>query len=163
MMNDGLSGDRLPSIDVSAPGPGTAGRKRCARGCARWRRSARALATGDCTLLLRREGVTINHKRVHRLYRAEGLAVQRKRRKRVAQQRGCCWRRPRSSMRTVVDGLHGRQPGRWRTFRTFNLVDDFSREAPAIVVDHSLPGERDHARARRCGRRARRAGDDRDR
>ncbi|MBX3023592.1 DDE-type integrase/transposase/recombinase [bacterium] len=29
-----------------------------------------------------------------------------------------------------------------RTFRTFNLVDDFSREAPAIVVDHSLPGER---------------------
>jgi putative transposase len=29
-----------------------------------------------------------------------------------------------------------------RTFRTFNLVDDFSREAPTIVVDQSLPGER---------------------
>ena len=29
-----------------------------------------------------------------------------------------------------------------RPFRTFNLVDDFSREAPTIVVDHSLPGER---------------------
>ena len=34
-----------------------------------------------------REGLAINHKRVHRLYRAEGLAVRRKRRKRVAQQR----------------------------------------------------------------------------
>lgn len=29
-----------------------------------------------------------------------------------------------------------------RTFRTFNLVDDFSRESPTIVVDQSLPGER---------------------
>jgi len=29
-----------------------------------------------------------------------------------------------------------------RTFRTFNLVDDYSREAPIIVVDQSLPGER---------------------
>ncbi len=29
-----------------------------------------------------------------------------------------------------------------RTFRTFNVVDDFSREAPVIAVDQSLPGER---------------------
>ena len=27
-----------------------------------------------------------------------------------------------------------------RTFRTLNIVDDFTREAPAIVVDQSLPG-----------------------
>ena len=35
-------------------------------------------------VLLRREGVIINHKRVERLYREEGLAVRRRRRKRVA-------------------------------------------------------------------------------
>ena len=35
-------------------------------------------------VLLRREGVTVNHKRVERLYREEGLAVRRRTRKRVA-------------------------------------------------------------------------------
>ena len=35
-------------------------------------------------VLLRREGVIINHKRVERIYREEGLAVRRRRRKRVA-------------------------------------------------------------------------------
>jgi putative transposase len=29
-----------------------------------------------------------------------------------------------------------------RTFRTLTIVDDCSREAPAIVVDQSIPGER---------------------
>ena len=43
----------------------------------------------------------------------------------------------------ATGGLFFRGPGAdGRTFRTFNLVDDFSREAPTIVVDHSLPGER---------------------
>src|SRR5215207_2210297 len=35
-------------------------------------------------VLLRREGVIVNHKRVERLYREEGLAVRRRIRKRVA-------------------------------------------------------------------------------
>ena len=35
-------------------------------------------------LLLRREGVAVNLKRVYRLYREEGLAVRRRKRKRVA-------------------------------------------------------------------------------
>lgn len=35
------------------------------------------------TILLRREGFPVNHKRVYRLYRAEGLAVRRRRRKRM--------------------------------------------------------------------------------
>ena len=36
-------------------------------------------------VLLRREGLDVNHKRIYRLYCEEGLAVRRKRRKRVAQ------------------------------------------------------------------------------
>ncbi|RPH69557.1 MAG: transposase [Myxococcaceae bacterium] len=35
-------------------------------------------------LLLRRDGVVVNHKRVYRLYRLEGLSVRTKRRKRMA-------------------------------------------------------------------------------
>jgi putative transposase len=34
--------------------------------------------------MLKREGETVNHKRIYRLYRAEGLSVRTKRRKRMA-------------------------------------------------------------------------------
>ena len=93
-------------------------------------------------VLLQREGVTVNHKRLWRLYREERLAVRRKRRKRaalgrrvvlVAAQRV----NERWSMDFVGDSLAD-----GRTFRTLNIVDDFSREAPAIIVDQSLPGQR---------------------
>ena len=35
-------------------------------------------------VLLRREGVIVNHKRVERIYREEGLSVRKRKRKRVA-------------------------------------------------------------------------------
>lgn len=93
-------------------------------------------------VLLQREGVTVNHKRLWRLYREEGLAVRRKRRKRAALGRRLMLPtaqrvNERWSMDFVGDSLAD-----GRTFRTLNIVDDFSREAPAIVVDQSLPGER---------------------
>ena len=84
----------------------------------------------------------MNHKRIQRMYREEGLAVRRKRRKRVAQTQ----RRPkvvpdqvnaRWSMDFMSDTL-----ATGRCFRTFNVVDDFSRECLAIEVDFSLSGER---------------------
>lgn len=92
--------------------------------------------------LLRREGVMVNHKRIERLYRAEGLAVRRKRRRRVA----AFPRQPlpapsrineRWSMDFVRDALVDGRP-----FRSLNIVDDLSRECPAIEVDTSLPGKR---------------------
>ena len=43
------------------------------------------------TWLLRRAGVTDNHKRIRRLYRLEGLGVKRQRRKRVAGARRGSW------------------------------------------------------------------------
>ncbi len=93
-------------------------------------------------VLLQREGISINHKRLWRLYRCEGLAVRRKRRKRAAQGRRVLLPaaqrvNERWSMDFVGDSLAD-----GRTFRTLNIVDDFTREAPAIVVDQSLPGER---------------------
>lgn len=93
-------------------------------------------------ILLRREGWVVNHKAVHRIYREEGLQVRRRKRKRI----GPADRQPielpervneRWSMDFMSDVLsHG---GR---FRTLNIVDDFSRECPAIEVDTSLTGAR---------------------
>jgi putative transposase len=106
---------------------------------ARWKRYGyRRLA-----VLLRREGVRINAKRVYRLYRQEGLAVQRRRkRKAVSRPRGeglaaPTHRNERWSMDFVSDTLAS-----GRTFRTLNVVDDFTRECLAIEVDTSLGGRR---------------------
>lgn len=93
-------------------------------------------------ILLVREGWGINHKRIQRMYRQEQLAVRRKKRKRIAQTA----RQPkvmpeganeRWSMDFMADSL-----ATGRSFRTFNVVDDFTRECVAIEVDTSLSGER---------------------
>jgi putative transposase len=93
-------------------------------------------------VLLRREGHVINHKRVLRLYREEGLAVARRRRqKRVALPRvplpKPARRTERWSMDFVSDALAD-----GRAFRCLTIVDDFTRESPAIEVAHSLPAWR---------------------
>jgi putative transposase len=93
-------------------------------------------------VLLRREGFTVNHKRIYRLYRAESLAVRRKHRRRIAAGLRtvlpCATRiNQRWSMDFVADAL-----ATGRKFRTLNIVDDFTRECPAIEVDTSLPGLR---------------------
>lgn len=93
-------------------------------------------------ILLAREGMRMNHKKLYRLYRDEGLAVRRRRgRKRatgtrapmaVPQGPNQCW-----SLDFVADTLS------WgRRFRVLAVVDDFTREALALVVDTSIGGTR---------------------
>lgn len=93
-------------------------------------------------VLLRREGIGVNHKRVERLYRAEGLAVRRRPRKRVA----AATREPARtalvpneqwSLDFVSDSLANGRP-----IRLLTVVDTFTRESLAIAVDTSLPGAR---------------------
>jgi putative transposase len=93
-------------------------------------------------VMLEREGTRVNHKRLHRLYREEGLVLRRKRR----QQASTATRAPlvcpqrvgqRYSMDFMSDSL-----ATGRSFRTLNIVDDYTRECLAIEVDTSLPGER---------------------
>jgi len=93
-------------------------------------------------ILLQREGIEMNHKRLYRLYTEEGLKVRRKRRKRIAGlPRNPVPRPDRPNRRwsldfmsdTLLDG---------RCFRTLNVVDDFTRECLAIEVDTSIPGRR---------------------
>jgi putative transposase len=93
-------------------------------------------------VLLRREGLRVNHKRVLRLYRLEGLAVRQRRRKQVALHRSvlpaaATAPNERWSLDFVSDTLA------WgRRIRLLAVLDTFTREALAIEVDSSLPAER---------------------
>ena len=89
--------------------------------------------------VLRRGGYTWNHKRVYRVYRQLQLNMRRKGKRRLPS------RAPvRLEAQTVVNGcwsvdfmsdalMHGQR------FRTFNVLDDFSREVLAVEVDTNLP------------------------
>ena len=91
--------------------------------------------------LLRREGCTHNRKLTQRLYREEGLHVRRRPRKRVAVPRAPLATPTRPNQRWSMDFV-GDALGDGRKFRSLTLVDDLTRESPAIEVDVSLPGER---------------------
>lgn len=94
------------------------------------------------TVLLRREGLTVNHKRVFRVYREEGLAVRRRRRKRIAAtQRPEMAAPQRVNQQWAMDFMSDTLAD-GRSFRTLNIVDTFTRECLAIEVDSSLPGAR---------------------
>jgi putative transposase len=93
-------------------------------------------------ILLAREGITMNHKKLYRLYREEGLTVRRRRgRKRATGTRAPITipqaANQRWSLDFVADVLS------WgRRFRVLAIVDDFTREALALVVDTSIGGRR---------------------
>ena len=93
-------------------------------------------------ILLAREGFSANHKKLYRIYAEERLAVKRRR----GRKRALGTRRPmllpnraneRWSLDFVSDALTD-----GRRFRALCVVDDFNREALAIVVDTSLSGVR---------------------
>ena len=93
-------------------------------------------------VMLERQGMVMNMKKLRRLYREERLQV----RKRGGRKRALGTRRP------MV--LPGRPNERWsldfvsdaftdgRRFRVLAVVDDYSRECLALVADTSLSGRR---------------------
>ena len=94
------------------------------------------------TAMLLREGMPANHKRVYRLYREEGLAM------RIRQRRRIRWNG------AVVKPAASQPNKRWSmdfvsdcvssgtVIRMLTIVDDCTRECPAIEVDTSLGGLR---------------------
>jgi putative transposase len=93
-------------------------------------------------IMLKREGVAVNHKRLFRLYREEKLSV----RKRGGRKRAIGTRAPmvvpmvpnqRWSLDFVSDQLTD-----GRRFRVLTVVDDCTRECLALVADTSLSGLR---------------------
>ena len=93
-------------------------------------------------ILLKMEGLVINHKRTERLYREEGLVLRKKRRRKGAAGARVVIPFPqrtneRWSMDFVTDNIIT-----GRRFRALAIVDDYSRECPVIEVDTSLGGRR---------------------
>jgi putative transposase len=93
-------------------------------------------------ILLGREGIRLNHKKLFRLYRQEKLSVcKRGGRKPVLGTRSPMVLpeapNQRWSLDFVSDALNS-----GRRFRVLAVVDDFTRECLALVVDTSLSGFR---------------------
>jgi putative transposase len=93
-------------------------------------------------LILKREHLVVNHKRTERIYKEEGLALRRKRRRKAAAGARMIIPAPERpnqkwSMDFVTDStVTGRR------FRALTIVDNYSRESPAIEVDTSMGGAR---------------------
>ena len=93
-------------------------------------------------IMLKREGLVVNHKRTERIYSEEGLALRRKRRRKGAAGARMVIPAPERpnqkwSMDFVTDSIVT-----GRRFRALAIVDDYSRECPAIEVDTSMGGRR---------------------
>jgi putative transposase len=99
-----------------------------------WRRAADAL---------RREGWRINHKRVRRLWRDEGLRVVHSKRKKPL--RGAvhvgafCPIRP--NVLWALD-FQFDQTADAKMLKLLNVIDEHTRECPAIVVDRSIDADK---------------------
>jgi putative transposase len=94
-------------------------------------------------VLLRREGIADNHKRVYRLYCAEGLQVRKRRRRKQRLVRGT--ERPAAPIkpneRWSLDFVHDRLAN-GRALRLLTVHDDYTRECLWIEADISLSGPR---------------------
>jgi|TARA_R100000093_G_C1945485_1_gene74259 putative transposase len=106
-------------------------------------RNQRNWGFGLCFLFLRNvKGFAWNHKRVYRIYKALELNLRIKPKKRLKREKpepltvpervNQCW---------SMDFMHD-QLSDGRSFRLFNVIDDFNREGLGIEVDLSLPAQR---------------------
>ena len=93
-------------------------------------------------VLLRREGIMDNHKRVFRIYSKEGLQVRKRKRRKQRPHRGFERNQPQHrNQRWSLDFMHDTISS-GRRFRLLNIVDDFTRECLWIETDTSLSGDR---------------------
>ena len=96
------------------------------------------------TALLRREGWTVNHKRVERLWRQEGLKVPQKqpKRQRLWLADGSCVRlRPAYKDHVWSYDFVADRTSDGRAIRMLTLIDEHTRECLAIDVARSLKSE----------------------
>ena len=87
----------------------------------------RRLGYRRLTVLLRRGGTLVNHKKVYRLYREEQLAVRRRKRKKLAAGTRIVLASPTGPNERWSMDFMGDSLATGRTFRILNIVDDYSR------------------------------------
>jgi putative transposase len=93
-------------------------------------------------ILMTREGIVMNHKKLRRLYREERLQVRRRGGRKRALGTRAPLALPRGpNQRWSLDFLSDAFTD-GRRFRILAIVDDFTRECLALVPDTSLPGLR---------------------
>jgi len=96
------------------------------------------------TALLRRQGWQVNHKRVERIWRQEGLKIPQKQPK-----RGRLWLNDGSCVRLRPTHLHhvwsydfmADRTHDGRPIKILTVIDEFSRESLAIVVERKLKSD----------------------
>jgi putative transposase len=98
---------------------------------------------GLCFLYLRNvKGFPYNHKRVYRIYRELELNLRIKPKRRLNREEPDPLAVPRQKNVTwSMDFMHDSLAD-GRSFRTFNVIDDYNREGLGIEVDFSLPSAR---------------------
>jgi len=98
---------------------------------------------GLCFLYLRNvKGYPWNHKRVYRIYRELELNLRIKPRKRLVREKPQPLAVPKAiNSSWSMDFMHD-QLEDGRSYRLFNVIDDYNREGLGIEVDLSLPSER---------------------
>jgi len=94
------------------------------------------------TAMLARSGTLVNHKRVYGLYREEGLAMRIRQRRRI-RWNGAVPRlaAERANQRWSLDFVSD-CVSNGRVIRILTMVDDYTRECPAMEVDTCLGGFR---------------------
>ena len=98
---------------------------------------------GLCFLYLRNvKGLLWKHKRVYRIYRELELNLRIKPRKRLKRGKPDALSVPKQSNKSWSMDFMADQLVSGKSFRTFNVLDDFNREGLAIEVDFSLPSSR---------------------
>jgi putative transposase len=91
---------------------------------------------------IRREGLLWNHKRVRRVYKKLGMNHRRKSKRFVSNPDKQVLLQPLHPNTTwSIDFMEDRLMN-GRKFRTFNIIDDYNREALNIAVDYSFSSEK---------------------
>ncbi|MEL6898940.1 MAG: IS3 family transposase, partial [Planctomycetota bacterium] len=96
------------------------------------------------TRVLRREGWTVNFKRIYRLWKREGLRipVKKKKKRRLGSSSGGIKRRRAESMNHVwsVDFIFDRTT-KGRSLKILSLIDEYTRECIALEVSRRFTGD----------------------
>lgn len=92
-------------------------------------------------VLLRQEGLTINHKCLWRLYKESGLSVRRKRRKYLVRKRVAIAPATHVNQEWAMDFV-GDSTATGRRLRFLAVLDAFSRKSLALEADTSFAGRR---------------------
>jgi putative transposase len=142
---------RLVSVDPKTvrrePEPDNPEIRECMRKIAEKRRRFGYRRMG---IMLEREGIVMNHKKLGRLYKEEGLSVKRRRgRKRAAGTREPMPVPDGPSKRWSLDFVSD-VFGAARRFRMLCVIDDYTRECLALVADTSISGARVVRELDRC-------------